>query len=94
MDTAWSCDVNKKQNQTYNVHDRQDVVLDVLAAVVAYHHLIGHHQGLDKALGAHGAPVTITTARGVVILRGGWSHRAVAALPTWCLLYREVWEAA
>lgn len=65
-------------------------MLNVLAAVVAHHHLIGHHQGLDEALGADGAPLTVRTARGVVILRGGWSHRGVAAFPTWRLLYREV----
>lgn len=92
MDASWSCDINKKQDQTYNIHDGQDVVLDVLASVVAHHHLVGHHQGLHEALGADGAPLTLRTARGVVILRGGRSHGAVAAFPTWRPLYREVCE--
>lgn len=79
-----------KQDQTYNIHDRQYVVLNVLAAVVAHHHLICHYQGLHKALRADGASLTLRTACAVVTLSGGRSYRGVATLPTWRLLYREV----
>lgn len=41
--------------ETYNIHDSQDVLLDVPATVVAHHHLVGHHQRLHVALPAHGA---------------------------------------
>lgn len=31
------------ESETYNIHESQDVLLDVPAAVVAHHHLVRHH---------------------------------------------------
>lgn len=45
-----------QQDQTYNIHHGQDVVLDVFASVVAHHHLVGHHERLHEALAADRAP--------------------------------------
>lgn len=39
--------------ETYNIHDSQDVLLDVSAAMVPHHHLVGYHQCLDVALPAN-----------------------------------------
>lgn len=39
--------------ETYNIHDSQDVLLDVPAPVVTHHHLVGYHQSLDEALPAN-----------------------------------------
>lgn len=33
----------EKQDQTYNIHHGQDVVLDVFASVVADHHFVSHN---------------------------------------------------
>lgn len=41
--------------ETYNIHDGQDVLLDVPAAVVAHHHLVSDHQRLHVTLLAHRA---------------------------------------
>lgn len=41
--------------ETYNIHDSQDVLLDVPTPVVAHHHLVGHHESLDVTLAVHGA---------------------------------------
>ena len=52
-------------------------MLYVFASVVAHHHLIGHHEGLDEALRADRAAVS--AAGGVrvyaVILKGGRRRR-------------------
>lgn len=36
--------------ETYNIHDSQDVLLDVPATVVTHHHLVSHHQRLHVPL--------------------------------------------
>ena len=36
--------------ETYNIHDSQDVLLDVSAAMVTHHHLVSYHQSLHVAL--------------------------------------------
>lgn len=41
--------------ETYNIHESQDVLLNVPATVVAHHHLVSHHQRLHVALAAHRA---------------------------------------
>lgn len=41
--------------ETYNIHDGQNVLLDITPAVIANHHLVGDHQGLNVALSADGA---------------------------------------
>lgn len=41
--------------RTHHIHDRQDVLLNVLAAVVLHHLGVGHHQGLHPLLLADGA---------------------------------------
>lgn len=38
--------------ETYNIHNSQDVLLDVSPAMVSHHHLICHHQGFHVALAA------------------------------------------
>lgn len=35
---------------TYNIHDGQDVLFDVSPAMIAHHHLVSHHQGLNVTL--------------------------------------------
>lgn len=39
--------------ETYNIHDSQDVLLDVSTSVVTHHHLVGHHESLYVALAAN-----------------------------------------
>lgn len=36
--------------EAYNIHDSQNVLLDIATPVIADHHLVGHHQGFDVAL--------------------------------------------
>lgn len=38
--------------EAYNIHDGQNILLDIATAVIADHHLVGHHQGFDVALSA------------------------------------------
>lgn len=58
-------------------------MLDVFAAVVADHHLVGHHQRLHETLCADGAPPSpprVVAARVVGSGCGGCSGRGVAAV--------------
>lgn len=57
-----------KWDQTYNIHDGKDVVLNVLAPVVAHHHFVGHHQSLNKTLCTNGAPLPVAVVKAAIIL--------------------------
>lgn len=54
---------SNQQDQTYNIHHRQDVVLDVFASVVPDHHFVGDHERLHEALAADRAPPPVAAAR-------------------------------
>lgn len=68
----------KRKDQTYNVHHRQDVVLDVFAPVVSHHHFVGDHERLHEALAAHGPLPASAAARGLAVIlgHGGRADRA------------------
>lgn len=68
--TVDKSNIAKRKVQTYNIHHRQDVVLDVFAPVVSHHHFIGDHECLHKALAAHGAPLPAGAARGLAVILG------------------------
>lgn len=41
--------------ETYNIHDSQDVLLDVPATMVTHHHFVGYHQRLHVTLATNWA---------------------------------------
>lgn len=62
-------------DQTYNIHHRQDVVLNVFAPVVTDHHFISHHKRLHKALGADGAFLSVDGVRPFTLVTGSGGGR-------------------
>lgn len=68
---------SNQQDQTYNIHHRQDVVLDVFASVVPDHHFVGDHERFHKALAADRAP---PPAAAVLWLGGRAERRRSAEL--------------
>lgn len=68
--------------KTYNIHDSQDVLLDVSATMVAHHHLVGYHQRLHVALTANWALQRQLATANVV------GRRLQSSLPPWCTFHR------
>lgn len=73
--------------ETYNIHDGQDVLLDVAASVVTHHHLVGHHKSFYVALAAYGA------LQGPLATADMMGRRLQRSLPPRCTLHGLlVWE--
>lgn len=68
--------------KTYNIHDSQDVLLDVSATMVAHHHLVGYHQRLNVALTANWALQRQLATANMV------GRRLQSSLPPRCAFHR------
>lgn len=84
----------KNQDQTYNIHYGQDVVLDVFASMVTDHHFVGDHERLHEALGADGAPLPVGAVQPLAVVQGGGGRvdRGRCAGLARCTAFNEVCE--
>lgn len=85
--------VKKKEDQTYNIHYRQDVMLNVFAPVVTDHHFISDHKRLHKALSADGALLSVDAVRPFTLVvgnKGGRARTGRCTMLARCTAFNEV----